>query len=74
MKHESQSNWQQLGSLANGILRSVEEKRQKQIEFFAAENPALQYPPAAESRVQPDLPLVHDGKPLARPRSGRYSA
>jgi len=73
VKHESQSNWQQLGSLANGVLRSIEEKRQKQIEFFAAENPALQAPPA-ESRVQLDLPLFHDGQPRAGLRSGRYSA
>jgi hypothetical protein len=73
VKHESQSNWQQLGSLANGVLRSIEEKRQKQIEFFAAENPALHTPPA-ESRVQLDLPLFHNGAPLAGLRSGRYSA
>ncbi len=73
MKHESQSNWQQLGSLANGVLRSIEEKRQKQIEFFAVENPALHTPPA-ESRAQLDLPLIHNGQPRAGLRSGRHSA
>jgi hypothetical protein len=71
VKHESQSNWKQLGSLANGVLRTIEEKRQKQAEFLAADNTALQSPPA-ERRIQLDLPLFHNDGPLAAFSTGRY--
>ena len=35
MEHEYPADWKQLGDLANGILRSVAEKRMKQAEFMA---------------------------------------
>ena len=75
MKHESRSDWKQLGSLANGVLRAVAEKRMKQAEFLAAEKglfEAASQSPYAEARAQLDLPLSPQGAPLAQVLAGRH--
>lgn len=66
MKHEYASDWKQVGSLADSILRSVVEKRMKQAEFMAAEKgpfEAARNSPYAETRKQLVLPL----SPLTAP-------
>lgn len=75
MEHEYPSDWKQLGNLANGILRSVAEKRMKQAEFMASESlnsDAALHTPRAENRIQLDLPLFRDPAPLAEVRAGRH--
>jgi hypothetical protein len=74
VEHEYESDWKQLGSLANGILRSVAEKRMKQAEFMAEEAECFHadmHPPRAESRIQLDLPLYPQAAPRAELRAGR---
>jgi hypothetical protein len=75
VKQESGSNWEQLGSLANGVLRTAAEKRRKHAEFMAAERGAfeapLEYTPQAGSRTQLVLPLNPSAKPLANVSAGR---
>ena len=74
MEHEYPSDWKQLGDLANGILRSVAEKRMKQAEFMAAETDDFQaklHSPRAQNRIQPDLPLFPQSAPVAELRAGR---
>lgn len=73
MEHEYPSDWKQLGSLANGILRSVAEKRMKQAEFMAPETlkGAALHTPRAENRIQLDLPLFREVAPQAEIRAGR---
>ncbi len=73
MKHEYESDWKQLGSLANGVLRSVEEKRRKQAEFFETVSAAPQHPPA-DGKAQLDLPLFRNGRPDAAYARGRFAA
>ncbi|WP_125461543.1 MULTISPECIES: hypothetical protein [Rhodomicrobium] len=75
MEHEYPSDWKQLGNLANGILRSVAEKRMKQAEFMATESlnfDAALHSPRAENRIQPELPLFREIAPLAEVRAGRF--
>ena len=71
MDQEFESEWKQVGSLANGVLRSVMEKRKKQVEMMAAaslarsdvhrvdgqQHAAKVHPAHGEFRSQPDLPL-----------------
>lgn len=60
MDHEFESQWKQLGSLANGVLRSVMEKRMKAEMMEAAPVPSrlANVPPAhGVSRTQLELPL-----------------
>jgi hypothetical protein len=74
VEHEYPSDWKQLGDLANGILRSVAEKRMKQAEFMAMEADGFNaelHPPRAQSRIQLDLPLFREAAPLAELRAGR---
>ena len=74
MKHEYDPGWKQLGSLANGVLRSVAEKRMKQAEFLAAEM-GLEAParsPQAESRLQLVLPLPPVAAPLGFSGADRF--
>jgi len=74
VKHEYDPGWKQLGSLANGVLRSVAEKRMKQAEFLAAEM-GLEAPaqsPQAESRLQLVLPLPPVAAPLGFSGAGRF--
>jgi hypothetical protein len=72
MKHECEPDWKQLGTLANGVLRSVMEKRMKQAEFLSAEKGPFEAPrnnSQAEARIQlalpfaaePMTPLVYSG-------------
>jgi hypothetical protein len=75
VKHEYDPGWKQLGSLANGVLRSVAEKRIKQAEFLAAEIGSLEAPaqaPRAESRLQLVLPLPPVAAPLGFSGAGRF--
>lgn len=74
MEHEYPSDWKQLGDLANGILRSVAEKRMKQAEFMAVEAHGFDaglHSPRAQSRIQLDLPLFQQAAQLAELRAGR---
>ena len=74
MEHEYPTDWKQLGDLANGILRSVTEKRMKQTEFMAVEAHGFDaelHSPRAQSRVQLDLPLFPHAAPFAELRAGR---
>jgi hypothetical protein len=74
VEHEYPANWKQLGDLANGILRSIAEKRMKQAEFLASEADdfhAELHSPRAQSCVQPELPLFQQAAPLAELRAGR---
>ena len=74
MEHEYPSDWKQLGDLANGILRSVAEKRMKQSEFMAVEAQGFDaelHPPRAQNRIQLDLPLFQQAAPMAELRAGR---
>lgn len=74
MKHECDPGWKQLGTLADGILRSVVEKRMKHAEFLAAEKGRYEAPlnhPQAEPRVQPALPFPSEPKPSAYSGAGR---
>lgn len=74
MEHEYPTDWKQLGSLANGILRSVAEKRMKQAEFMAAETRGFDaelHSPRAQNRTQLDLPLLPQSAPMAELRAGR---
>ena len=60
MKHKYASDWKQLGSLADGILRSVTERRMKQAEFMAAEKgpfEAALHSPHADPSMQLVLPF-----------------
>jgi hypothetical protein len=74
VEQEYPADWKQLGDLANGILRSVAEKRTKQAEFMAMEaddfNAEL-HSPRAQSRIQLDLPLFPQTAPRAELRAGR---
>jgi hypothetical protein len=74
-EYESPSDWKQLGSLANGILRSVAEKRMKQAEFMAEEAHSFQaglHSPRAQTLSQLDLPLFPQAAaPRAEWRAGR---
>jgi hypothetical protein len=68
VKHECDPGWKQLGTLADGILRSVMEKRMKQAEFLAAEKGPYEAPlnhPQAEPRAQLVLPFPSDAAPSA---------
>ena len=74
MEHEYPADWKQLGDLANGILRSVAEKRMKQAEFMAVEAQgfdAALHPPRAQNRIQLDLPLFPQAAAGAELRAGR---
>jgi hypothetical protein len=73
VKHEYDPGWKQLGSLANGVLRTVAEKRMKQAEFLTAEMGPLDTPasPQAEPRPQLVLPLPPVAAPLAFAGAGR---
>ncbi len=74
MEHEYPADWKQFGDLANGILRSVAEKRMKQAEFMGAETGGLDaalHPPRAQNRIQLDLPLFQQAAPSAEIRAGR---
>jgi hypothetical protein len=55
---EFESEWKQVGSLANSVLRSVMEKR-RQAELLQAisHSPAIVPPAPGEFRAQLDLPL-----------------
>lgn len=60
MDHEFESQWKQLGSLANGVLRSVMEKRMKAEMMEAApvpRRPANVHPAHGASHAQLELPL-----------------
>lgn len=60
MDHEFESQWKQLGSLANGVLRSVMEKRMKAEMMEAApvpRRPANVHPAHGDFRSQLELPL-----------------
>lgn len=60
MDHEFESEWRQLGPLANSVLRSVMEKRMKQAEMTEAKPQAkssVLHPAQREFRAQLDLPL-----------------
>ena len=73
MEHEYPTDWKQLGDLANGILRSVAEKRMKQTEFMAVEAHGFDaelHSPRAQSRVQPELPLFPQAAAGAELRAG----
>lgn len=73
VEHESESNWQQLGSLASGVLRMAAEKRMKQAEFMVAEKGAFEtplQPSQADSRIQFVLPLTPPAKPLVHVSTG----
>ncbi len=75
MEHEYPSDWKQLGNLANGILRSVAEKRMKQAEFMAAEMDNLDanmHSPRAQTRIQLDLPLIPPAAPPVEIRAGGH--
>lgn len=75
MEQEYPSDWKQLGDLANGILRSVAEKRMKQAEFMAVEAHGFDaelHPPRAQGRIQLDLPLYPQAAPMAESRAGRF--
>jgi len=75
VEHEYPSDWKQLGNLANGILRSVAEKRMKQAEFIAAEMDnfdANTHSPRAETRIQLDLPLIPQTAPPVEIRAGGH--
>jgi len=66
VKHECDPNWRQLGTLANGVLRSVVEKRMKQAEFLTAEKGLYEAPlgtPQDEPRIQLVLPFAPDAAP-----------
>ena len=74
MEQEYPADWKQLGDLANGILRSVAEKRMKQAEFMAVEAHGFEaelHSPRAQSRIQLDLPLFQQAAPMAELRAGR---
>ena len=74
MKHESETNREQLGSLASGVLRMAADKRKKQAEFMAAEKGPFEAPlatPLTDSRAQLVLPLTLPAKPLANVSAGR---
>ncbi len=74
MEHEYPADWKQFGDLANGILRSVAEKRMKQAEFMGAEAGGLDaalHSPRAQNRVQLDLPLFQQAAASAEIRAGR---
>lgn len=74
MEHEYPSDWKQLGDLANGILRSVAEKRMKQSEFMASETQGFDaelHSPRAQNRIQLDLPLFPQPAPMVELRAGR---
>lgn len=74
MEQEYPPDWKQLGDLANGILRSVAEKRMKQAEFMAAETDGFHaklHSPRAQSHIQQDLPLFPQSAPVAELRAGR---
>ena len=75
MKHECDPDWKQLGSLANGVLRAVAEKRKKHAEFLAAEKgpyeAALQAPQGTPL-VQLALPLPAEPARIAYARAGRH--
>lgn len=66
---ESESDWKQLGNVADSVLRRVAEKRMKQAEMRAAEVPtqhdvALR-PPRDGFYLQLDLPLGLSSSDLA---------
>jgi hypothetical protein len=74
VKHEYASDWKQVGNLADGILRSVVEKRMKQAEFMAAEKgpfEAARNSPHAETRKQLVPPLSPLMTPPAHSSHGR---
>ena len=73
MEHEYPSDWKQFGDLANGILRSVAEKRMKQAEFRAAETQTFDaelHSPRAQNHIQQDL-FFPQSAPMAELRAGR---
>jgi hypothetical protein len=74
VKHEYASDWKQVGSLADSILRSVAEKRMKRAEFAAAEKgpfEAALNSPQAEVRQQLVLPLSPLMAPPVHRSAGR---
>lgn len=75
MKHECDPDWKQLGSLADGVLRAVAEKRKKHADFLAAEKGPYEAPlqdPQGSPRVQLALPFPAMAKPAAYARTGRH--
>ena len=75
MKHECDPDWNQLGSLADGVLRAVAEKRKKHAEFLAAEKGPYEAPLQSSQeapRVQLALPFPAESAPKAYARVGRH--
>jgi hypothetical protein len=70
-----ESDWKPFGSLANSVLRSVEEKRMKQAEFLTArQGPYEAALPDArgDARLQLALPFAPRAVTLAPLSAGRH--